>query len=132
MPRLREDHLVRIRDAHLASGDLDVRHTVTIRGAPDRPHEARSAARLPARQAQPPARAPEPAGPSCPGPRRRAGLVLSREVLLERVWGYDFDVTSNAVDTFVGYLRRKLEAAGEPRMLRTVRGVGFVLREPGP
>ncbi|SEK88548.1 response regulator transcription factor [Nonomuraea pusilla] len=63
---------------------------------------------------------------------RNAGLVLSREVLLERVWGYDFDVTSNAVDTFVGYLRRKLEAAGEPRMLRTVRGVGFVLREPGP
>jgi two-component system response regulator PrrA len=51
-------------------------------------------------------------------------------VLLERVWGYDFEVTDNAVDTFVGYLRRKLEAAGEPRMLHTVRGVGFVLREP--
>ncbi|MFG1946141.1 response regulator transcription factor [Nonomuraea sp. NPDC048826] len=58
-----------------------------------------------------------------------AGLVLSREVLLERVWGYDFDVTENAVDTFVGYLRRKL---GEPRMVHTVRGVGFVLREPAP
>ncbi|GAA4509344.1 MULTISPECIES: response regulator transcription factor [Nonomuraea] len=56
-----------------------------------------------------------------------AGLVLSREVLLERVWGYDFDVTENAVDTFVGYLRRKL---GEPRMVHTVRGVGFVLRAP--
>ncbi|SEG70785.1 two-component system, OmpR family, response regulator PrrA [Thermomonospora echinospora] len=60
-----------------------------------------------------------------------AGMVLSRSVLLERVWGYDFQVTDNAVDTFVGYLRRKLEAGGEPRMLHTVRGVGFVLRAPG-
>ncbi|MEU4833068.1 response regulator transcription factor [Streptosporangium sp. NPDC023615] len=59
-----------------------------------------------------------------------AGLVLSRPVLLERVWGYDFEVTDNAVDTFVGYLRRKLESAGEPRMVHTVRGVGFVLRDP--
>ncbi|MCW2885971.1 MAG: two-component system, OmpR family, response regulator PrrA [Streptosporangiaceae bacterium] len=57
-----------------------------------------------------------------------AGIVLSRSVLLERVWGYDFDVTSNAVDTFAGYLRRKLEAGGSPRLLHTVRGVGFVLR----
>jgi DNA-binding response OmpR family regulator len=61
-----------------------------------------------------------------------AGIVLSRPVLLERVWGYDFDVTDNAVDTFVGYLRRKMEASGEARMLHTVRGVGFVLREPRP
>lgn len=61
---------------------------------------------------------------------RNAGIVLSRPVLLERVWGYDFEVTGNAVDTFVGYLRRKLEAGGEPRMLHTVRGVGFSLREP--
>jgi two-component system response regulator PrrA len=61
---------------------------------------------------------------------RNAGIVLSRAVLLERVWGYDFEVSDNAVDTFVGYLRRKLEAGGEPRMLHTVRGVGFVLREP--
>jgi DNA-binding response OmpR family regulator len=59
-----------------------------------------------------------------------AGIVLSREVLLERVWGYDFEVTGNAVDTFVGYLRRKLEAGGEPRLVHTVRGVGYVLREP--
>ncbi len=58
-----------------------------------------------------------------------AGIVLSRDVLLERVWGYDFEVTGNAVDTFVGYLRRKLEAGGEPRIVHTVRGVGFVLRE---
>ncbi|MFB7617972.1 response regulator transcription factor [Kitasatospora sp. NPDC056181] len=62
---------------------------------------------------------------------RNAGLVLSREVLLERVWGYDFDVRSDAVDTFVSYLRRKLEAGGRPRLLHTVRGVGFVLRVPG-
>ncbi|GAA3228377.1 response regulator transcription factor [Nonomuraea helvata] len=61
---------------------------------------------------------------------RNSGIVLSRPLLLERVWGYDFEVTDNAVDTFVGYLRRKLEAGGEPRMLHTVRGVGFVLREP--
>ncbi|MFF5205295.1 response regulator transcription factor [Streptosporangium sp. NPDC000396] len=61
---------------------------------------------------------------------RNTGIVLSRPVLLERVWGYDFEVTGNAVDTFVGYLRRKLEAAGEPRMVHTVRGVGFVLRAP--
>jgi two-component system, OmpR family, response regulator PrrA len=63
---------------------------------------------------------------------RNAGVVLSRSTLLERVWGYDFDVTDNAVDTFVGYLRRKLEAGGEPRMLHTVRGVGFVLRDVRP
>jgi DNA-binding response OmpR family regulator len=63
---------------------------------------------------------------------RNAGIVLSRSVLLERVWGYDFEVTGNAVDTFVGYLRRKLEAHGESRMLHTVRGVGFVLREARP
>ncbi|MFI6735892.1 response regulator transcription factor [Nonomuraea sp. NPDC050451] len=61
---------------------------------------------------------------------RNAGIVLTRHVLLERVWGYDFEVSDNAVDTFVGYLRRKLEAGGEPRMLHTVRGVGFALREP--
>ncbi|QYC37935.1 Response regulator MprA [Nonomuraea coxensis DSM 45129] len=58
-----------------------------------------------------------------------AGIVLTRQVLLERVWGYDFEVTDNAVDTFIGYLRRKLEADGEPRMVHTVRGVGFVLRD---
>ncbi|GGO77859.1 response regulator transcription factor [Nonomuraea cavernae] len=61
-----------------------------------------------------------------------AGIVLSRDVLLERVWGYDFEVTGNAVDTFVGYLRRKLEAGGEPRLVHTVRGVGYVLRCPAP
>ncbi len=61
---------------------------------------------------------------------RNAGVVLTRELLLDRVWGYDFEVRSDAVDTFVSYLRRKLEAGGRPRILHTVRGVGFVLR-PG-
>jgi two-component system response regulator PrrA len=59
---------------------------------------------------------------------RHRGMVLSRAQLLERVWGYDFEVDSNVVDVFVGYLRRKLEAAGEPRLVHTVRGVGFTLR----
>ncbi len=55
-------------------------------------------------------------------------IVLSRVRLLEMVWGYDFDVDTNVVDVFVGYLRRKLDAAGAPSLLETVRGVGFVLR----
>jgi two-component system, OmpR family, response regulator PrrA len=59
---------------------------------------------------------------------RHRNVVLSRDQLLERVWGYDFEVDGNVVDVFVGYLRRKLEAGGEPRMIHTVRGVGFVLR----
>lgn len=57
-----------------------------------------------------------------------AGVVLSRTRLLDLVWGYDFDVDTNVVDVFVGYLRRKLEAEGEERVVHTVRGVGFVLR----
>ncbi len=59
---------------------------------------------------------------------RHQGQVLSREQLLRLVWGYAADVETNVVDVFVGYLRRKLEAGGEPRMFRTVRGVGWVLR----
>ena len=59
---------------------------------------------------------------------RHAGIVLDRFQLLEHVWGYDFAVDGNVVDVFVGYLRRKLEADGEPRVLHTVRGVGFVLK----
>ncbi|CAN5494260.1 response regulator transcription factor [soil metagenome] len=59
---------------------------------------------------------------------RNAGIVLDRIRLLELVWGYDFDVDTNVVDVFVGYLRRKLESGGAPRMLHTVRGVGFALR----
>ncbi len=59
---------------------------------------------------------------------RHPGMVLSRSQLLEQVWGYTFEVDSNVVDVFVSYLRRKLEAGGESRLLHTVRGVGFVLR----
>ncbi|MEU3462691.1 response regulator transcription factor [Streptomyces sp. NPDC006733] len=60
---------------------------------------------------------------------RNAGIVLTRDLLLDRVWGYDFAVRTDAVDTFVSYLRRKLEAGGRPRIVHTVRGVGFVLRD---
>lgn len=59
---------------------------------------------------------------------RHAGEVLDRRRLHEEVWGYSFDPKTNVADVFVGYLRRKLEAGGEPRVLHTVRGVGFVLR----
>lgn len=59
---------------------------------------------------------------------RHAGTVVSRARLLELVWGYTFDADTNVVDVFVGYLRRKLEAEGEDRILHTERGVGFVLR----
>ena len=53
---------------------------------------------------------------------------MSREQLLGQVWGYTSDVETNVVDVFVGYLRRKLEASGEPRILQTIRGVGWALR----
>jgi two-component system response regulator MprA len=56
--------------------------------------------------------------------------VLSRQLLLERVWGYDSETVSNSLEVFVGLLRRKTEADGEPRLLHTVRGVGYVLRAP--
>jgi DNA-binding response OmpR family regulator len=59
---------------------------------------------------------------------RHRGLVMSREQLLGQVWGYTSDVETNVVDVFVGYLRRKLEAGGEPRILETIRGVGWALR----
>jgi DNA-binding response OmpR family regulator len=59
---------------------------------------------------------------------RNAEIVLSRTQLLLDVWGYDFEVESNVVDVFVGYLRRKLEVDGAPRLIHTVRGIGFVLR----
>lgn len=58
-----------------------------------------------------------------------AGIVLSRDRLLELVWGYDFATDTNVVDVFVGYLRRKLEPDGARRLIHTVRGVGFVLRD---
>jgi len=55
--------------------------------------------------------------------------VLNRSQIFERVWGYDFGATSNSLGVYMGYLRRKTEAGGEPRLLHTVRGVGYVLRE---
>src|SRR5262249_829267 len=60
---------------------------------------------------------------------RNARIVLTRAAVFEEVWGHDFSATSNGLDVYVNYLRRKLEAEGEPRLLHTVRGVGYVLRE---
>jgi two-component system response regulator MprA len=61
---------------------------------------------------------------------RNPRQVLPRSLVFERVWGYDFGPSSNALEVYIGYLRRKLEAEGEPRLLHTVRGVGYQLREP--
>jgi two-component system, OmpR family, response regulator MprA len=60
---------------------------------------------------------------------RNPGRVLTREVIFDRVWGYDFGPRSKALDVYIGYLRRKTEAGGEPRLIHTVRGFGYVLRE---
>jgi two-component system response regulator MprA len=62
---------------------------------------------------------------------RHPRLVLTRTQLFELVWGYDFGPGSNSLDVYVGYLRRKLEAENEPRLIHTIRGVGYALREPG-
>lgn len=59
---------------------------------------------------------------------RNPRIVLSRTRILEHVWGYDFGPDSNSLEVYIGYLRRKLEAAGEPRLIHTVRGVGYVLK----
>jgi two-component system response regulator MprA len=63
---------------------------------------------------------------------RNARQVLTRELIFDRVWGYDFGANSNSLEVYIGYLRRKTEAEGEPRLIHTVRGVGYVLREPSP
>jgi two-component system, OmpR family, response regulator MprA len=55
--------------------------------------------------------------------------VLTRSVIFERVWGYDFGFGSNSLDVYIGYLRRKTEAGGKPRLIHTIRGVGYALRE---
>ena len=60
---------------------------------------------------------------------RHPRQVLTREVIFDRVWGYDFGGESNIIEVYVRYLRQKTEAGGEPRLLHTVRGVGYVLRE---
>jgi two-component system, OmpR family, response regulator MprA len=63
----------------------------------------------------------------------RPGQVMTRGQLFERVWGYDLDRSSNSLDVYIGYLRRKLEPAGAPKLVHTIRGVGFVLRDqPAP
>jgi two-component system, OmpR family, response regulator MprA len=59
-----------------------------------------------------------------------AGIVLSRDTIYDRVWGYRFETGSRSLDVYIGYLRRKTEAAGAPRLIHTVRGVGYVVREP--
>jgi two-component system response regulator MprA len=61
---------------------------------------------------------------------RNAGIVLSHSTIYERIWNYDFGPESKALSVYVGYLRRKTEAGGEPRLLHTVRGVGYTLRAP--
>jgi two-component system, OmpR family, response regulator MprA len=60
---------------------------------------------------------------------RSANRVVTRSVLFTEVWGYDFGTRSNSLDVYIGYLRRKLESEGEPRLVHTVRGVGYVMRE---
>jgi two-component system, OmpR family, response regulator MprA len=60
---------------------------------------------------------------------RNPRQVLTRDVIFDRVWGYDFGPASNSLEVYVGYLRRKTEAGGEPRLIHTVRGVGYALRE---
>src|ERR671925_509944 len=61
---------------------------------------------------------------------RNPRQVLTRSVIFERVWGYDFGFASNSLDVYIGYLRRKTELDGKPRLIQTVRGVGYALREP--
>ncbi len=60
---------------------------------------------------------------------RRPRQVLTRDIIMERVWGYDFEGESNVLEVYIGYLRTKLEAEDEPRLIHTVRGAGYVLRE---
>lgn len=57
------------------------------------------------------------------------GIVVTREQLLDRVWGYDFEVNTNVVDVFVGYLRKKMEDERHPRIIETIRGVGYMLKK---
>jgi heavy metal response regulator len=63
---------------------------------------------------------------------RRAGQVLSRSIIAQHVWGIDFDSFSNVIDVYVNYLRKKIDADFEPKLLHTVRGAGYVLKEPNP
>ena len=58
------------------------------------------------------------------------GIVLTRETIYERIWGFDFGTSSNSLDVYIGYLRRKTEPDGAARLIQTIRGVGYVIREP--
>jgi two-component system response regulator MprA len=60
---------------------------------------------------------------------RRPRQVVTRDIIMDRVWGYDFEGQSNVLEVYIGYLRNKLEMCGEPRLIHTVRGAGYVLRE---
>jgi two-component system, OmpR family, response regulator MprA len=60
---------------------------------------------------------------------KRPRQVLTREIILDRVWGLDFEGSSNALEVYVGYIRSELEVQGEPRLIHTVRGVGYVFKE---
>jgi two-component system response regulator MprA len=62
---------------------------------------------------------------------RNAGRPLARDVIMDRVWGWESEPTSNSLEVFIGYLRRKTESDGEPRLIHTVRGIGYVLRSDG-
>jgi two-component system response regulator MprA len=59
-----------------------------------------------------------------------AGIVLGRDTIYDRIWGFDFETGSRSLDVYIGYLRRKTEAEGDPRLVHTVRGVGYVVRAP--
>ena len=59
-----------------------------------------------------------------------AGLVLSRDTLYEKIWGFDFETSSKTLDVYIGYLRRKVENDDETKLIHTIRGVGYVIREP--
>jgi two-component system, OmpR family, response regulator MprA len=60
---------------------------------------------------------------------RRPRQVLTRDIIMDRVWGIDFEGSSNVMEVYVGYLRNKLEANGEPRLIHTIRSVGYVMKE---
>jgi two-component system response regulator MprA len=59
----------------------------------------------------------------------KPGIVVTREQIYEDIWGYDFETSSKSLDVYIGYLRRKTEEGGEARLLYTVRGVGYVVKE---
>ena len=61
---------------------------------------------------------------------RNPRQVLTRSVIFDRVWGYDFGYGSNSLDVYISYLRKKTESGGGPRLIHTIRGVGYALREP--